>query len=192
MKRALILLCDGVEATEAIATYDTLRRSHEIDPTFITRNYRDAKAIKTSMEDIMIAGDKKLLIYKEENLNDLVNYFDIVILPGGKVGVDNIKLEFKGLIKAFINANKHVHAICAAPSVLGELGYLEGKKYTCYPGFESPSFKGTWLDKGVVLDKDTVTGRSMGYSVEFALTIIDLECGSEAVHRAKIGIYGLE
>ena len=33
-------------------------------------------------------------------------------------------------------AGKRLAAICAAPSILGQLGLLKDKKATCYPGFE--------------------------------------------------------
>jgi len=40
------------------------------------------------------------------------------------------------VIRKFAEEGKMVAAICAAPSVLGAAGLLEGKHATCHPGFE--------------------------------------------------------
>ena len=87
---------------------------------------------------------------------------------------------------------KLIASICAAPSILGELGLLKEKKYTCYPGWESESFKGTYTGKEMEIDGNTITARSMYYSTDFGLTIIEYLLGKEKrieIENQVKGIY---
>ena len=63
---------------------------------------------------------------------------DMLILPGGLGGVRSIRGCEPVLCAAreMAQAGKWVAAICAAPTVLAELGLLEGRRATCYPGME--------------------------------------------------------
>ena len=82
------------------------------------------------------------------------------------------------IIKYF-NKGKLVAAICAAPSLLGNNGLLKGKKYTCYPGWENESFGGTYTGKEVVKDGNLITARSMYYSTDFGLAIVEYLLGKD-------------
>ena len=93
------------------------------------------------------------------------------------------------MIKKFHDLGKKYYAICAAPSILGELGYLDGKNYVCFPGFQKG--KGNWMDKGSVIDGDLVTGRSMNYTIEFASNIVRVLLGEEALERIEHGTKGI-
>ena len=91
--------------------------------------------------------------------------------------------------KLAIGVNAVIYAICAAPSILGELGYLDGKNYTCFPGFQTG--KGHYIDQGAVVDGDLITGHSMGYTLAFAEAIIKKLLGEEAVLAIRPGTMGL-
>ena len=67
--------------------------------------------------------------------------------------------------------NAVVAAICAAPSILDHAGYLKGKKYTCYPGFESTT-DGEKVDTPIVTDGNITTGCGPGAAIEFALELV--------------------
>lgn len=178
---ALILLADGFEVTEALATYDILKRSKQIHPKLvsITENL-----VVTSSQGIKVNVDEPL---NSENENEA----DFYVLPGGKLGVENLgkSAEVRALLLRAKKQGKPVHAICAAPSILGNLGMLEGKDYTCFPGFETTP---GWQDEGVVDNGDFVTGRSMGYSVLFGLAIVEKYLGGEVRKQVEVGVYGLK
>ncbi|MBR3266996.1 MAG: DJ-1/PfpI family protein, partial [Bacilli bacterium] len=146
MIKGLMLLADGFEETEAISTHDILTRTHEIEVTYVSIS--DSLFVKSSMGLKVEA----LGLLKDVKAED----YDFIVLPGGKVGVDNIKNSPAAIemIKRFHDLGKKYYAICAAPSILGELGYLDGKNYVCFPGFQKG--KGTWTDKGSVIDGDLV------------------------------------
>ena len=158
-----IFFADGFEEGEAIVPTDMLRRAGlEVKTVSIT----DSNKVVGS-HNITIETD---LIWDEFSAEE----YDTLILPGGLRGTENLT-NFAPLgeaIKAHNEAGKLCCAICAAPSVLGKLGILSGKKYTCYPGFESDSFGGDYQDNYVTHDGNIITARAMGASVEFAREII--------------------
>ena len=76
--------------------------------------------------------------------------------------------------------HKKLAAICAAPSLIGELGLLKGKKYTCYPGFNSEKYEGTYLNQYYVVDGNLYTARSLAASIEFGLLLVEALKGQKA------------
>lgn len=68
--------------------------------------------------------------------------------------------------------NGLIAAICAAPSVLGDWGVLQGKQATCYPGFES--YLGDAYIGGLVVEsKNIITAKGPGLSADFAFCLIE-------------------
>lgn len=180
MKKALILLADGFEQVEALATHDVFHRSGGIKTTLAS--------IKDNLELVTSSG---VHVKADALLSDLdLDEYDFIVLPGGKLGVENLGSSplVKKALEKFHDEGKHIHAICAAPSILGGLGYLDGKNYVCFPGFQKGN--GHWQDTGVVKDGGTITGRSMGYSVDFACAIASFEVGEGCLKNIYAGIRG--
>ena len=181
MKKGIILLADGFEQVEALATEDILLRTGEIKPMLVS--------ISASRRVVSSSG---LHVYAEATLDEVdPREFDFLVLPGGKRGVENLGASEKvlSLIRDYHEQGKPHYAICAAPSILGNLGYLDGKSYTCFPGFERGN--GNWVDAGAVKDGDLITGRSMAYTIEFAENIVEALLGEEALLRTRPGTRGL-
>ena len=99
---------------------------------------------------------------------------DMLILPGGMPGALNLNSNktLKEMIRKQSDRGKQVGAICAAPLVLGEMGLLENKTATCYPGFED-HLKGADVTANPVETSDNiVTGKGVGAAMKFALEIV--------------------
>ena len=180
MIKGLMLLADGFEQTEALTTHDILTRTHQIDLEYVSIT-----------DDLMVVSSmglhvKTLGLLKDKRVDD----YDFIVLPGGKVGVDNLKSSSLVLdtIRKFHKVGKKHFAICAAPSILGELGYLDGKEYTCFPGFQKGN--GKYINQGSVIDGELVTGHSMGYTIEFASNIIRVLLGEDALNSIQGGVLG--
>ena len=159
-KKAVVFLADGFEEIEGLTTVDFLRRAG-VD--LITVSIMDSTEIMGS-HGIPIEAD---MMMNELKYDDV----DMFILPGGGVGTENLEQSDKLrdiLIKAN-KAEKFISAICAAPRVIGKLGFLNGKKATCYPGNEK-FLEGAEYhpEEKVVTDGRFVTSRGMGASIEFA------------------------
>ena len=182
---ALIILADGFEDTEALATRDILLRG---GVQVVTASIKNETSVMSSF-GVKVEADNTIYDLLEM---DMLGIFDCLILPGGGRGTQNLKnsQEVPSIIKNFLNRNKILAAICAAPSVYGDLGLLNGKKYTCYAGFNyNPNAIYTGTD--VEVHGNFVTARSMKYSVKFGLTLVEMLMGKEAREKVEIGIEGL-
>lgn len=162
MKKVAVLLAPGFEECEALMTVDLLRRA-QLDTTMYSIHNTDEV---TGSHNITVKADKKL--------NELNELFDCVVLPGGMPGTKYLmeSKEVNELIVEHFNQNRLVAAICAAPSVLGELQLLQGKKATCFPGFEDQLHGAEVLNQKTVTDGNIITAKGLGAAVEFAHAII--------------------
>ena len=112
---------------------------------------------------------------------------DMLFIPGGMPGVTNM-LAHDGLIELIRKFNadgKRLAAVCAGPSVLGKAGALEGKKATCFPGWEDKLNCGEYTGAGVTTDGLITTGRGLGFTIEEGLELIKILKGEEASEDIK-------
>ena len=165
MKKAAVLLADGFEEVEAITPIDFLRRAEiEVDVVGVT-----GKTVTGGHGISVRAGVKPKELVKN------VDSYDAVIVPGGVGGAENIAAssETVGFIQNMMASGKLVAAICAAPAlVLSPNGILQGKKATCYPGFEEKFTDAEFQAERVVVDGNLITSRGPGTAAEFAVAII--------------------
>jgi 4-methyl-5(b-hydroxyethyl)-thiazole monophosphate biosynthesis len=118
---------------------------------------------------------------------------DVMIFPGGMPGSANLAAfgKLMDIMQQHYAEGGTVAAICAAPSVvLTLLPDLEGKKMTCYDGFEAElTAKGAeYVKEGVVTDGNMITGRGPGWAVEFGLAILAHVKGQETADKVKAGL----
>ena len=96
------------------------------------------------------------------------------------------------VITYFATNNKLICAICAAPMLIGRLGFLNGYKYTCFPGCEANVVGGELINQNVVFDRNIISAKSMYYSCDFALKIIEVLKGKNESEIIERQIKGLE
>ena len=111
----------------------------------------------------------------------------MLFLPGGLPGADHLR-DHEGLaamLKAHGAAGKRLAAICAAPGVLGGLGLLEGRRATCFPGFEEKLAGAVCTGEGVVTDGPVTTGKGMGWSLDLGLELVRLLTDGETAEALK-------
>lgn len=180
--RGLIILADYFEDTEALATIDVLIRAGEE----ITRvSMMTSLDVKTQCNGTILC-DK---LFDEINIKE----FDYVVIPGGKASFTllNNDERVEHLIDEFVLNNKLVASICAAPHLLGRKGYFKNREFTVFPGFESHCLGGLYRkDKGVVRDEKFVTAKSMYYSIEFGLEIINFLYGENKRNEVELKLKG--
>lgn len=159
-----VFLADGFEETEAIAPIDILRRCGKEVVTVGVGN----KIIKGS-HGISVVTDT------EDKLIELNEKLEMIILPGGMPGTLNLEAS-EAVQKAidYCTANNlYIGAICAAPSILGHKGLLNGKKAVCYTGFEKELVGAEVLDEPAVIDGKIITARGAGAAVDFGLKLVE-------------------
>ena len=157
-----MFLADGFEEVEALAPLDLLRRAGaEVKTVGVTGEYI------TGAHDITVKADIALLDVDLENI-------DALILPGGLGGTNNMDAssDVKRIVQFAADNKKIICAICAAPSILGKMGLLEGKDATCYPGFEEHFKGGNYIKKSVVKCDNFITADGMGSAYKFGFEII--------------------
>ena len=92
------------------------------------------------------------------------------------------------IIKYFMDNNKVVAAICASPTIIGKLGYLKNKNYTCFTSMNE-DFGGTYIDQKVVVDGNLITARSVASAILFSYEIIRKLLGEEALNAIYQQVY---
>ncbi|MBR2676326.1 MAG: DJ-1/PfpI family protein [Solobacterium sp.] len=161
--KCAVFLAKGFEDCEALITIDMLRRAGiPIESISIT----DDRKVEASHGVTMFADR----LWEEIDASE----YDALILPGGKAGTENLG-NFKPLLGALMShweKRKLTCAICAAPSILGTLGILKGRNYTCFPSFFREDYGGNYQMELAVQDGNLITGRGMGATIEFARLII--------------------
>ena len=105
---------------------------------------------------------------------------DMLTLPGGMPGTKNLKQcqALLGLLQRQYENDKYIAAICAAPSILGYLGFLEGKKACVFPGMEETLTGAEVEYNEVSVDGKIITSRGMGCAVAFGGAIVEASCSS--------------
>jgi protein deglycase len=176
MAKALLLLAEGFEETEAVTVIDVLRRAG-IEVTVAALH---ASPVRGS-HDIALVADTTL-----DGL-DAVS-FDALVLPGGMPGAKHLREDSRvlELVKSFVTAQKLTAAVCAGPTVFEAAGVLVGRRATSYPGHALPSAQ--YQEAAVVEDGPIVTSRGVGTSLEFALTLVArlTDAATAALHRKRL------
>ncbi|MDY3917465.1 MAG: DJ-1 family glyoxalase III [Candidatus Limivivens sp.] len=179
MTEIYVFFADGFEEIEGLTVVDLLRRaSQKVRMVSINDSLR-----VTGAHGISIEADLKLDQVSEKP-------GDFLVLPGGMPGTRNLG-ACRELTEKLVHAAEkaiHVAAICAAPSVLGDLGLLKGKQAVCYPGFEERLTGAKVLEVPVVTDGNVTTSRGMGTAIPFGLELIRLLSGKEEADRIGCSI----
>lgn len=176
-----IILAEGFEMIEALTTVDVLRRAN-LD--IVTMSCNDKLKV-TSSHHVTIVADHIFDL-------DLLNDADVIILPGGSIGTENLGNNqlLLSVLKSHHAANKTLAAICAAPSILAKLGILENVKASSHPAYENELIRNGALyhAEETIVYENIITSYGMAGSLQFALAILKTLVEPEVVAEVKAGI----
>lgn len=172
-------MAEGLEEVECLAAVDVMRRGG-IEVTLVSMS---GKLTVAGSHGIQILAD---VLWEDCNPDEA----DCIFLPGGMPGTKHLAdhKELALALQKAVDEDRRVAAICAAPSVLGGLGLLEGKKATCYPGFEETLTGAVYTRQGVVTDGLVTTARGLGYALDLGLELTALLIGRETAAKIKQSI----
>lgn len=176
--RVYLLLANGFEEMEVTYPISILRvAEYEV----VTVSISDSKCV---------VGSHGVHIVADAMFDEIDMYnADAIILPGGQPGTDNLaSFEPLQAVIEYDSENKVVAAICAAPSILGNMGLLKHKEATCYPGYESALDDAVVSSSKVVTDGNIITASGPGGAKEFAFAIVN-QLGTDAEHDKVVKIY---
>jgi len=180
MKRVLIPLAEGFEEIEAITVLDILKRA-------------GIGVVSAGLTEGPITGSRGIVIIPDTALHRVLeDDFDMVVLPGGLPGTTHLRLDKRihDIVTRIHKKQGYVTAICAAPSIFAELGFLDGRKATSHPSvahethFEAVNY----TEDRVVVDGHFITSRSPGTAMEFAMKLVEVLAGKEMVEKVNAGV----
>ena len=171
MYRVLVPLAPGFEELEAVTITDLLVRA-------------GLEVITAGLDNQPVAASRGTTIIPNSSIDEVKNeLFDLIVLPGGLPGADNLQNDarIQALLKNHATNNKYIGAICAAPKALNQAGLLDNKTATSFPGIlENTNNKTiTISNERVVIDGNIITSRGPGTAIDFTLTLIELLLGSD-------------
>ncbi len=171
-----LFLVEGFETVEALAVADVLKRGGVTVETVSVMNTEYV----TSAQNITVKADALMEGYD-------FSATELFFLPGGP-GTYRYEAsrEFLDLIKEKYLEGKKIAAICAAPSVLGHLGILEGRRATCFPGYEKDLYQAQVTGERVVTDGNVITSRGMGTSIDLGLELLKILVGEDKANEVAV------
>jgi 4-methyl-5(b-hydroxyethyl)-thiazole monophosphate biosynthesis len=174
-----VFLADGFEEIEALAPVDLLRRAG-----------KQVKIAGVGKKEIKSSRDIRVIADIEASEIELNSELEMLVLPGGMPGTANLE-ACEGVIDAVKYCAENdifIAAICAAPSILGKLGLLKGKRATCYPGFEDKLEGAQVSGEAVEVDGKFITAKGAGVSVDFSLKLVEVLCGTDEAEKMRKGL----
>lgn len=183
MKKIGMLLAKGYEEGESLFVVDTLRRAG-MEVFIVSVNSTET-----------VKGCHAIEVKADISLNKEVKDFDMIILPGGMPGASNLKdnPEVIKLVQYFMDNNKYVAAICAAPMVLAKANVVKERTLTSYPG---EKYKDLFQDSNyiedeiVVVDDHLITSRGPATTLPFAYKLVEV-LGGDAEKLKEGMLYNL-
>lgn len=172
-------LATGFEEVEAITPIDLLRRC-------------ELEVVTVGIGGKVITGAHGITIVTDIADNELLlnEDIDMLVLPGGMPGTLNLEASaaVRKAISYVAESGKYLAAICAAPSILGHMGLLNGKEAICFPGFETQLQGCTLSNSLVCVDGNIITAKGAGLSLDFSLKLVELLCSKERSDLLKASL----
>ena len=173
--KVIVPLAPGFEEVETMAIVDILRRA-------------EIEVYLAGTTEPPVASARGVTVIPDILIDDVTDY-DAIVLPGGNPGYMNLAGDERvlKLVKDAYKKGKYVAAICAAPSVLGKAGIMEGITATHYPGIDVMGAK--YTNERVTRDGTIITSQGPGTAIDFALFLVEIFVGkttSETIREAML------
>jgi protease I len=155
-KKVAFLLTDGVEQIELTSPWQAVKDAGG-RPTLVApsagkiQGFEGTEKGDTFDVDITVA---------DADASD----FDALVLPGGVVNADNLRVnrDAQAFARAFFEQHKPVASICHGPWLLIDAGVISGRDVTSYHTLQTDlkNAGANWSDEEVVVDQGLVTSRN--------------------------------
>jgi 4-methyl-5(b-hydroxyethyl)-thiazole monophosphate biosynthesis len=171
MANVLVPLAQGCEELEAVTIIDILRRA-------------GIEVVTAGLDEQPVRASRGTVLVADTTLAEVQDrMFDMIVLPGGLPGADNLRdsTQLREMLKKNVAEHRPVAAICAAPRVLAAAGLLDNRRATSFPGsIEVDAIEGLrYVEDPVVIDGPVITSRGPGTAMDFALTLVEQLLGKQ-------------
>ncbi|HEX2723897.1 MAG TPA: type 1 glutamine amidotransferase domain-containing protein [Gemmatimonadaceae bacterium] len=154
-RKIAMLATDGVEQVELTAPWQALKEARA-DVSLVSIRHGEVQGFIHEEKADTFPVDA---LAGEVTARD----FDALVLPGGVRNTEALRATPAAveLVRAFMEADKPVAAICHAPRLLVEAGVVEGRTLTSHPDLadEIRAGGGSWVDKQAAVDQKLLTSR---------------------------------
>lgn len=174
----IVPLAQGCEEIEAITVIDILRRA-------------GIAVVSAGLDRQPVRASRGTVLIPDTTLDDaLKQSYDMLVLPGGQPGSDNLKADARliALLDSMAKQDKFIAAICAAPSLLAAAGLLDGKRATSFPGLLDAYPRVMQQADAVVEDGKFITSRGPGTAMDFALILVERLVGMAKRKEVESGL----
>ncbi len=178
MAKVLIPLAQGCEEIEAVTVIDILRRA-------------GIEVVSASLDGQPVVASRGVALLADVVLDAVLHdHFDMIVLPGGQPGSNNLKADQRvmTLLQHMAQQGKYLAAICAAPSVLASAGLLDGRQATSFPGALDKFSLVNQQPDAVVEDGTLITSRGPGTAMDFALVLVERLAGKAKRFEVETGL----
>lgn len=178
MPKVLVPLAQGCEEIEAVTIIDILRRA-------------GITVVSAGLDAMPVRASRGTVLIPDTTLDDALKQdFDMLVLPGGQPGTNNLKADTRilAMLNRMTKADKYITAICAAPSVLAAAGLLDSKQATSFPGALDDYPRVLQQVNAVVEDGKFITSRGPGTAMEFALVLVERLVGKAKRNEVEAGL----
>lgn len=155
-RRVAVLATDGVEQVELTKPVEALKAAGA-----------DVRIVSPKGGEIQGFNhfDKADRIHVDQELSQAdAGGFDAIVLPGGVINPDQLRLEPAAIdfIRSFAQAGKPIAAICHGPWTLINADAVRGRTMTSWPSLQTDlrNAGAEWVDEEVVVDNGLVTSRN--------------------------------
>ncbi|MCR5878898.1 type 1 glutamine amidotransferase domain-containing protein [Phenylobacterium sp. J367] len=155
-RKVAVLATDGFEQVELTKPVEALKAAGA-QVEVVSPKAGEIQGYNHHDKGDTVAVDRELA---QANASD----YDAIVLPGGVINPDQLRLEPKAIdfIRAFAEAKKPIAAICHGPWTLINAEAVDGRRMTSWPSLEADlkNAGADWVDEEVVVDDGLVTSRN--------------------------------
>ncbi len=178
--KAYILLAEGFEVIEALATIDVMQRA-------------GVECVRVAVgNSLSVSSSHAIVEYRADLLLSDADLSDgaALILPGGNPGYINLGANelVRKWVARYYDEGRLVAAICGAPTVLALSNVARGARITCHSSVREQMTAYDVVGGNVVEDGNLVTGAGAGVSVEFALAVAARLVNEQTLARVRKGM----
>ncbi|MBL8771443.1 MAG: type 1 glutamine amidotransferase [Phenylobacterium sp.] len=177
--RIAILATDGFEEVELTRPLEALRDAGAL-PEVISPKDGEIQGYRHHDKGGTVAVDRGLSQASPED-------YDGLVLPGGVINPDQLRLSEEAIafVRAFVDADKPIAAICHGPWTLIDAGGVDGRRVTSWPSLKTDlrNAGAEWVDQEVVVDQGLVTSRKPDDLPAFCARMIEAFAEARAADR---------
>ena len=154
-RKVAVLATDGFEEVELTKPVEALKNAGA-QVTVVAPHPGEIQGFQHHDKGHMVHVDRELAHTDPNN-------FDALVLPGGVINPDQLRLEPRAIefVRTFAESGKPIAAICHGPWTLINAEAVKGRTMTSWPSLKCDlkNAGANWVDQEVVVDNGLVTSR---------------------------------